>query len=136
MPLAVDSSALWSVIKGEEMSEVWLRFITSAARRTHLVVCDVVVAETAVFFDDIQTLLQRLNIIGIEYEPINPKTAFMAGEIFSQYRRAGGPRTSLVPDFLIGAHALNQAGGLLTSDRGYLRRYFKNLKILEPARRD
>lgn len=115
------------------MSEPWFRFITSVARRTHLVVCDVVLAETAPFFDDVETLLQRLNALGIEYEPIHPKAAFLAGEIFSRYRRAGGKRTSLVPDFLIGAHALSQTSGLLTSDRGYLRTYFQGLKIFQPA---
>jgi hypothetical protein len=29
-------------------------------------------------------------------------------------------------------HALHQADALLTCDRGFYRRYFKNLKVIEP----
>jgi hypothetical protein len=56
----------------------------------------------------------------------------LAGEIFKAYRRAGGPREHLIPDFLIGAHAQVQASQLAASDRGFLRRYFPKLKVIAP----
>jgi predicted nucleic acid-binding protein len=37
-----------------------------------------------------------------------------------------------VPDFLIGAHALLQCGGLITRDAGFFRDYFKGLKVIVP----
>jgi hypothetical protein len=43
-------------------------------------------------------------------------------------------REHLIPDFLIGAHALVQADALLSRDRGFYRRYFSKLKILDPAK--
>ena len=133
MSLAVDSSALWAVIKGERMSEEWLALLNEVARRTHLVICDVVVAETAPFFDNVASLRSVLEALHIEFSPVDPESAFLAGEIFARYRKLGGKRTSLIPDFLIGAHAIKQATGLLTSDRGYLRTYFQSLKIYKPA---
>lgn len=117
------------------MSEEWLRFMNDLSRRTHLVICDVVLAETAPFFDDLERLLEVLAAIHIEYSPMAPESAFLAGEIFARYRRSGGRRTSLIPDFLVGAHAIRQTDGLLTSDRGYLRTYFAELKVYQPRNR-
>jgi hypothetical protein len=49
-----------------------------------------------------------------------------------RYRREGGPRQHLIPDFLIAAHAQVQCNRLAAIDRGYLRRYFPKLKLLIP----
>ena len=55
-----------------------------------------------------------------------------AGEMFARYRSKGGKRTRMVPDFLIGAHAMLQCDALITRDGGFYRDYFKDLKIINP----
>jgi predicted nucleic acid-binding protein len=45
----------------------------------------------------------------------------------------GGSRTALVPDFLVAAHAAVRADRLLTRDRGFARRYFRRLRIVDPS---
>ena len=37
-------------------------------------------------------------------------------------------------DFLIGAHAFECADALITRDRGFLRKWFKTLKIIDPSK--
>lgn len=53
---------------------------------------------------------------------ISCEAAFLAGETFKAYRKAGGPHQHLVPDFLIAAHAQIRADRLAATDRGYLRK--------------
>jgi predicted nucleic acid-binding protein len=48
------------------------------------------------------------------------------------YRRRGGKRESLVPDFLIGANATYFSGRLLTTNPRDFLRSFPNLEVLTP----
>ena len=42
-------------------------------------------------------------------------------------------RLAIVPDILVGAHALECADALITRDRGFMRRYFSKLKVIDPS---
>lgn len=132
MQLSVDSAVIISVLKGEPEGEEWLALLLEFRRKHQLVVCEVVHAELAALFSSETELQKCLSELGVIFDPIRPETAFYAGQIFSEYRRAGGPRSNLIPDFLVGAHALKQSGGLLSPDRGYLRPYFRKLKVFHP----
>src|SRR3972149_3294277 len=71
---------------------------------------------------------------GPDYDPVGPEAALHAGTAWRRYRAAGGPRTRAIADFLIASHALAQADRLLTRDRGFSRRYFEDLAIIDPSR--
>ncbi|CAN5521682.1 type II toxin-antitoxin system VapC family toxin [soil metagenome] len=133
MTLSVDSSVVLAILKDENRGLDWLRLLNQRRTEARLVVCEVVYAEIAALFRSEPPLLEKLEKLAITYDAIEQETAYAAGQIFARYRAAGGPRTSLIPDFLIGAHALRQADGLLTPDRGYLRRYFTGLQIEQPS---
>ncbi len=133
MRLGVDSSVALAILKGESGGASWFDLLMTLRASHALVVCDVAYAELAAVFASERSLQEKLSALGIGFDSINPATAFLAGQMFADYRRAGGPRQSLIPDFLIGAHALTQTAGLVSADRGYLRTYFRGLKIHQPS---
>lgn len=122
---------LLTVFKEEPSAEQWARLIARSNRKTGRVVDgEVVAAETASLFPPTIAYAEAKEELGVSYSPISHSSAIRAGRILREHRRAGGPRKFMTPDFLIGAHAMEQADALAVIDRDYLRRYFKPLKLV------
>ena len=92
-----------------------------------LVICDVVYAELAPAFGDREALDRALQEINVTLASLDSSIAWEAGRRWLRYRRAGGPRERILPDFLIGAHALMAADRVLTRDRGFYGTYYPEL---------
>lgn len=130
--VAVDTSVLLAIFKGESIGERWLECLQSAAEAASLLVSSVVFAEIRSFFPSDNACRKALHDLSLRYSALSEETAILAGRIFRDYRRKGGPRTTILPDFLVAAHAAIQADWLATDDRGYLRAYFPQIQILSP----
>jgi predicted nucleic acid-binding protein len=133
MITALDSSVLLDVVTDSatdaESSEGLLR---RASAEGALIVCECVLAEirpafSRADFDEFLTDWQ------IEFVPSSRESAALAGEHFARYLKRGGRAGRVLPDFLIGAHALLHADRLLARDRGYLRDYFSKLPLWQPV---
>lgn len=134
MITAVDTSVLLDVLTDDaRFGSVSLAALEQAQRAGSLVMCPIVRAELRGRFGDSQSLDHALDAAVIVFDPITPLVADRAGAIWAAYRRAGGNREHMVPDFLIGAHALERSDRLLTRDRGFYRAYFQSLTVLDPT---
>lgn len=89
-------------------------------------------AEVAPAFETRETLDSELAGIGILLFTMSRGVAFLAGRVFREYRRRGGPRESLLADFFIGAQAAVGRHALLTRDPRRYRSYFPTVEIIEP----
>lgn len=78
-------------------------------------------------------LPDRLTEAGISFDPFDEACARKAGELWAAYRAAGGKRERLIPDFLVGAHALVKRANLLSRDRGFFWAYSDGLTVVDPA---
>ncbi|MGD0949795.1 MAG: type II toxin-antitoxin system VapC family toxin [Candidatus Binatia bacterium] len=133
MITAVDTSVLIAIAKGEPEARRWTDLLAAARGEGDLVICDVVAAEFFALLLDERKFQQSLIGLGIVFSAAGLDAARLAGRIFRDHRRKGGPREHLIPDFLIGAHAQRQADRIAAIDRGYLRTYFPRLRIIKPA---
>jgi predicted nucleic acid-binding protein len=130
MTTAVDTNILLDiVIPDETTGQASRELLRIAYDQGPALVCDIVYAELVPAFGSRAALDAALRTVGATVSPINTDIAFAAGLRWGQYRRAGGPRTRILSDFLIGAHAVATAGTFLTRDRGFYATYFPKLKI-------
>ncbi len=137
MITAVDSNVLLDVFANDpEHAGRSLAALRSCLVDGPLVACDVVWAEVAAAFVDASVARRALDAIPVAFDPLSVDAASRAGDSWRAYRRAGGPRDRVIADFLVGAHAVEQADRLLTRDRGFHRSAFDQLSILDPAAGD
>jgi predicted nucleic acid-binding protein len=128
----VDSSVLLDVFTEDER---WLEWSEAALREAlaagPLVVNGIVLAEIAPRFSRIETLQASLPP-RILTEELPASAAFLAGHAHAAYRRAGGARTQILADFLIGAHAAVTHRPLLTRDPRRVSQYLPAVELIAP----
>ncbi len=104
-----------------------------AIRVGSLIASEVVWAEVGAAFPSSNVAAVSLGRLGIAFSPLTADAAGAAGEAWRRYRQTGGPKHRLIADFLVGAHAGSMADRLLTRDRGFYRRYFESVAVLDPS---
>jgi predicted nucleic acid-binding protein len=130
--IAVDTSALLSIFKGESEGKAWLDLLYTLSRTKSLIVSTIVLGEIRSFFPNDTVCINAIESLDLRVSDLDQDSSLLAGKIFREYRAKGGPRSTILPDFLVAAHAVTQADALATFDRGYLRAYFPKIRLLQP----
>lgn len=134
MITAVDTNVLLDVFAADpEFGGRSRAAIRSALLEGGLVACDVVWAEVAAAFPTTAEVTAAMDRLGVRFMPLDEQVSADAGGAWRSYRRSGGSRTRILADFLIGAHAAVAADRLLTRDRGFYRKHFDRLTVLDPS---
>jgi predicted nucleic acid-binding protein len=134
MITAVDTNILVDVFKADpRFGPASADTLRSCLSEGAIVAREIVWAETATVFDGDAEFVAAMGALGIRYSAIEAEAALVAARAWRRYRSRGGQRQRVAADFLIGAHAFEQADRLLTRDRGFYRDYFEKLRVVEPA---
>jgi predicted nucleic acid-binding protein len=131
---AVDTSVLIDILVGDRRHGPSSGAALAQARRGGAVIaCEAVWAEVGAGFKAADAAPAALSNLGIGFRPLDAAASTHAGRAWRAYRAAGGQRTRVLADFLIGAHAAALADQLLTRDRGFFRTYFSDVRIVTPG---
>lgn len=132
--IAVDTNILLDVLLREaEHADVSRAALHKARKAGALFVCEIVYAEiSAQFGGDHKATDKFLRKAGIELDHSTRSILARAGAAWREYRRRGGKRDRIAPDFLIGAHADERTGTLLTRDEDFYKTNFNKLHIINP----
>jgi len=115
---------------------VWLKWSRSkmevARKRGSLVINQIIYAEFSIRYETIEEVDDVLSEDEYRREGLPFEAAFAASRAFLLYRRQGGPREKVMPDFLIGAHAVIKGYPILTRDPAGFRKYFPGVELIAP----
>ena len=129
----VDSCILIDVLANDPKWAEWsIEQLDRCGQQTTLIINPIILAEISPRFERAADLEAALAALPLVREALPWDAAFLAGQAFKIYRQALGAKTSPMPDFYIGAHALVNRLQLLTRDATRYRSYFPKLPIIAP----
>lgn len=133
---AVDTNVFLDVLTEDRDWADWSASqLIAALERGRILINDAIYAELSVRFDSSEDIDRFLADFRVAHLPMTREALFSAGKAFRRYRAAGGPRTSLLPDFFIGALAECESVPLLTRDARRYRAYFPGVELIAPPER-
>jgi predicted nucleic acid-binding protein len=129
----VDSCVLIDVLANDPLWADWsITQLDRLAGAAPLIINPLILAEVSPRFECAADLEAALSGLPLVREQLPWDAAFLAGQAFKIYRKALGQKTSPMPDFYIGAHALVGNLQLLTRDAARYSTYFPKLRLVAP----
>jgi predicted nucleic acid-binding protein len=134
MITAVDTNILLDIlVPNEQFYEASGDALEEAAGEGSIVISDIVYAELCIHFENQRDSDAFLESNEIRVQALTREAHFLASRAWRTYRQQEGKRTRILADFLIGAHAQKQATRLLSRDRGFYRKLFPSLDLVDPS---
>ena len=131
--LLVDTNVLADVLQNDPQWADWSIAQLRAQAQLHaLAINPVIYAELSLSFSTFEALDRVLATMELAMHEVPRPALFLAGKAFLQYRRRGGGKAQMLPDFFIGAHAAVEGWPLLTRDASRFRTYFPSLEVVAP----
>lgn len=131
--LLVDTKVLVDVFQDDPDWADWsIGQLRAQARIHQLAINGIVYAELSASFERYEELDDAVSRLGLLLLDIPRPALFLAGKAFVRYRKAGGGKSGVLPDFLVGAHAAVEQMPLLTRDARRYRSYFPSVRVLAP----
>jgi len=131
--ILVDSNVVVDVL---ERDPRWFSWSVGQMRKLSmaqpLAINAIVYAELAATFTSSAILDQKIATMNLTFEEIPRQAAFLAGKAYLLYRRQGGTKANVLPDFFIGAHAAVLGRPLLTRDPRRYATHFPTVRLIAP----
>lgn len=158
MKIAIDTNILFDILLPDpEYKDSSFSLIVEYSKKSKLIISEIVYAELASQFEEINILKAFFDDANIYLENTTSKGLWIAARAWKDYNenrdkslqcsRCGNQqiimceecnkiitaKQHIISDFIIAGHAIEKAEKLITRDRGFYRKYFNDLKVDDPS---
>lgn len=131
--ILIDTNILIDIASGERQWFEWsMEQLANARQAGDIGINSVIYAEFSMGFSSHDKSHSEITKFGLTLLEMPIAALFRAGQACIAYRKQGGSRTGVLPDFFIGAHAEVLRVPLLTRDEGRYRSYFPDVRLITP----
>ena len=131
--LLVDTNVLVDVLQDDPQWADWSISQLRAQASIHpLIINPIIYAEVSLSFSTLEGLDSAVLTLALQLREIPRPALFLAAKAYAQYRKRGGSKLQVLPDFFIGAHAAVEGWPLLTRDASRFKTYFPTLEVVTP----
>ena len=131
--ILVDTNVLLDVLQEDPRWAAWSQDRLDAAGATDtLAINPIIYSELSMAFARIEELEAVIADAALTVEAIPREALFLAGKAFLRYRRSRGTKSSVLPDFYIGAHAAVMQWPILTRDVSRYQTYYPTVPLITP----
>jgi len=131
--LLVDTNVLVDVLQDDPQWANWsIGQLRAQASIHQLIINPIIYAEISLSFSTLERLDSAVSTLALELRDIPRPALFLAAKAFVQYRKRGGSKLQVLPDFFIGAHAAVEGWPLLSRDASRFRTYFPTVEVIAP----
>lgn len=160
MTVAVDTNILFDILLADKMhKDSSLDLLVHYSRTDRLIISEIVYSELASQFNDVTLLDSFLSDTNIILEHTTSTGLWIASKAWKEYTKNRDNRLQcsrcgykqeiickeckeiitnrqhIISDFLIGGHASEKSGILLTRDYGFYRKHFNNINIVNELKK-
>jgi len=131
--LLVDTNVLIDVLQDDPEWADWsIRHLRAQSQLHDLAINPIIYSQLSLMYESIEALDQTVAAMRLSFLEVPRPALFVAAKAFMRYRREGGTKHNVLPDFFIGGHAAVAGCGILTRDPARYRSYFPTVELLTP----
>lgn len=133
MTTFLDTNVLVYLLTKESQFHKWsVSQLEECKKRGPALISDIVYCEFSVAMPTQEATDAAVAQFALERVRGTKEALFLAGKAFQTYRRNGGPKTRMLPDFIVGAIAADAGAPLITVNAADFGSYFPGVTIISP----
>jgi len=134
MTAFLDTNVLISLLDGNAQFHDWcVEAVQRKRAEGPALISDIVFCEFSIGMPDLESVVSAIRDLDLERIRASDRALFRAGTALREYKmKHGGPKSSVLPDFLIGAEAAVQGLPLITANPKDFVNYFPEMEVIRP----